>query len=963
MPSKNAFATKGTRIADSGSFEAGAGVGDFLPTGLYSGYLYRGLLGGFGINAAFWAGVTQLVSATLNVRTSTQSHVAFGSDPDLLVQRLTADFTEGTSSSLSSSNATTYTNQPAATSTHDSTVDVSTSESVWVGVDVTDMIEDILPASVKKRNGTAGTGTGVFYGVRLRAVDEGSGSDVSEFYSDDTSSEPYIRVVYTTNNPPAAPVLSTPANGAQVSDTTPALVFSATDADGDNIVHYQIELSTNAAFTAPVAGYPALEGADPLNPGVGVASGAPITHTVPSALPAGVTYYWRVKVDDGSDESAYSATWSFFLNQAPTATKVSPLASQFAAIHNLSDLAIWTLAGAHAKPTLDWSYADPDGHAQSAYRVRIYDAAVAGALVHDSGKVLSTATVYNATLAMVLGTQRWWTIEVWDQYDLTSGESSRTGFKVKWGQAIYEHNPGAGSSSWQFSTGALAGGTLATLFRSATGTGGAGASAWATSVGALTPAAWLQVLVRLATSTVGTNPTLADATFTYLGASAQPDRWVFTPSSEWGLDADSRRFGSQGLKCSVVAATTGNRYVYPYRKTVGDDLPVVPGTTRTFSAYVKTNGVLAGGALRLYVYPGGTLADPIAGSAVGITDTSAYPDGWQRLTLTYDVPEGVTTVRPLVHYTRVSGVTESFWVDAAMDEEGTVASQWQPGFVGDPVVLDSNGVMVDGAAGGILRARGSTGGSRDTFELGPRGLLIGSDLELYSPSQGVLVPGDDTARATVLRIPGGPTGNEGGQVELLGAGANTDWAVDNSTGTLRFYAGASTVRAVLRDLAAGAGDALEVFGDFKAAGNVEGASLSITGGVDTAELATLAKRLRFVPIAQVDVVGAPSTATADLTAATSAEITSLPVNKAYALWGHLICRSSDTGSQAMSALHWDGNVAGSAYSGGVAARGGGNNFVAVLGGTNNRQLKYTVSWTSGTISYFIRANGYFTLED
>lgn len=770
MATKTAYVSKDARIAQSGGLEMGAGASDFMPAGLYSGYLYRILLG-FNITSSWFSGMFQFQSATIHYRTSTQHYVAFGSSPSVIWQRLTEDFSEGSASSLSSSNSVTWANQPGATTSGQALDNVTTSESNWESDDISDMFEAILPSSVLRRDGNPGTGNGRFYGVRARADNEGSSSDTTEIYSDDTGSEAYIVVTFSTNAAPTAPAWVSPANGALLNTPTPTLVLTTTDSN-DTEVDWDIQIDNNSDFSSPLVNLTAHEGG----------TGLSLSYLT-AGLPAGTLIYARVRArDDGGAVGNWSSTRTFTINRAPTGTKTSPTASDFAEIWNLqSDLSIWTLVGAHAKPWFRWTYSDPDGHGQKAYRVRVYSASVGGALLHDSGKILSGNFSHQAAWAGVHGTEYWWTLEVWDTNDYSAGESSRTGFKMKWGQALYEHNPGAGSSSYQFTIGNISGGTAAFLYRSATGAGGAGASAWQTSIGAVTPNSWLQILVRLATSVVGTNPTLSDMTFTYLGSSSQPDRWVFSPSNEWGLDPAQRRYGSQSLKCTLNPAVGGNRVVYPYRKVVGDDIPVVPGTIRTFSVFVKTNGILTN-PIDTRVAIGGGSTTNLAASEL-IWDTTAYPDGWRRVQITYDVPEGVTTVRPQVVYNRISGVAESFWIDGCQDEEGTVASAWQPGFVGDPVVLDSNGVMIDGAAGGIWRMRAANGGSRDQVELGLRGLLFGGDVELWTPSAETLQVGDGLNQQSVI-IEGPNVGTAGGRLVLGGAGANPDVQMVNEAGRI-----------------------------------------------------------------------------------------------------------------------------------------------------------------------------------
>lgn len=355
-----------------------------------------------------------------------------------------------------------------------------------------------------------------------------------------------------------------------------------------------------------------------------------------------------------------------------------------------------------------------------------------------------TSAQWGACAVELQAAEWWWTVEVWDTLGESSGESSRTAFKVYWAQGLYEHNPGASSSAWSFANGAVAANTQAAfLFRSATSSGGEAASgktAFSSQIGQVTIQAWAQVLVRLATHVAGTQPALPDMTFNYIGASTQPDRWTFSPSAEWSLDESVRRYGARALKCAVQSGTVGDRTAYAFRKTSGDDIPVVPNTAYIASLFVRTNAPLTGGSVRLELWSAGGVG--LLAASASVTDTSPSADGWQRLTVAYTTGAGDTALRFMARYTRTSGVTETFWVDAAQLEEGAVATTWRAGQIGKALVIDVNGIVVDALAGGLARFRGSLGGVRDTFELGPHGLLLGGDVELYSDTANEARVGD-----------------------------------------------------------------------------------------------------------------------------------------------------------------------------------------------------------------------------
>jgi hypothetical protein len=85
--------------------------------------------------------------------------------------------------------------------------------------------------------------------------------------------------------------------------------------------------------------------------------------------------------------------------------------------------------------------------------------------------------------------------------------------------------------------------------------------------------------------------------------------------------------------------------------------------------FVKTNGILSGGSVRLSVYRG--QGGVVIASSAAVTDTTAYESGWQRLTVTYVVPAGTTTIRVQAEYVRTSGVAESFWIEEINDPRAT----------------------------------------------------------------------------------------------------------------------------------------------------------------------------------------------------------------------------------------------------------------------------------------------------
>lgn len=516
--------------------------------------------------------------------------------------------------------------------------------------------------------------------------------------------------IYETNQAPDAPTRLAPPNGGAVTSATPTISFRHNDPDGDAVDHYDLQVDNNSDFSSPLW--------DVINATNGI-SGDTITRTYGgAALSPGVTYHWRARTQDpGGKQGPWGGPWTFRLNTAPTVSARNPGASDFAHIHNLAtDPTIWTTGGAHAKPRFSWTFSDADGHDQSAYRVRVYSASTGGTLLHDSGKVLSSTKQYDTglssgsgssggTWAAVRGTQYWWTVEVWDAVDVSSGEQARTAFKVQWGQAIYEYavTGGTASSAWQWANTTPPANTQAGfLFASATGAGGAGRSAWSTSIGAVSPSAYLNVMVRLATSAPGTNAPLADMTFTYSASGVTPDRWTFSPAGQWTLDEARRRFGTRALKYLNASSVTATATSRTFR--------VQPGRY-TASVWVYTAAPFNAAnvfRMRLYAVGSATPIDPLAPEAT-IQDTGGR---WERIQTRFDVPEGVTDAYLVLEYTNTAAATTSdaVWLDAVQFEEGDAAKPWQPGAVSDAAVLDVGGVMIDATKGGVFRLRSGAGG-------------------------------------------------------------------------------------------------------------------------------------------------------------------------------------------------------------------------------------------------------------
>jgi hypothetical protein len=523
-----------------------------------------------------------------------------------------------------------------------------------------------------------------------------------------------------------------PATAGVVDPGNPTFVFTGADADaGDAVTAYDLQVSTSSSFASIFA--ESLASATGLDTATGKVSRA-----LSASYVRGTTYYWRARVRDKTSEwSAYSATRSFKFRALPTST---PTTNGLASVSNLSDRSVWTDGGRHALATVAWSGTDADGGGLTRYRLALYAAASGGTALWSSGDVASTSKSGVLNYALVRGTTYYWTVQVGNKYEW-GAESARSQVKVQWGQAILTHQIGASSSGITVKAGANPVGTqVAFAYRGAATAGGGTPTAWSTSPSAATGNEYIQVLVRLATTTSGTPGKVPDITLTYLSAETKPDGVITSALTKMSRDS-SVLFGAQPTLRVVSKAAGSTAFVY-FRYPNATYVPVESGETYTFSCWVRTDGPITGPPLKLLV----NAVDDNTTIALG----NEHPNGfiatgenvplWKRIWMTFVVKDGVSLVRPYIH--QGSGNYEdTYWIAAPRMEFGSVAGQPVPNLTSDLASWDGIGGQVDASAGGVFRLRGADGALRSTVELGTSGLKFGGDTELTSPAAGVLASG------------------------------------------------------------------------------------------------------------------------------------------------------------------------------------------------------------------------------
>jgi len=643
----------------------------------------------------------KIVSAVLRVKTTNATyHSAKGSNVRLKISRLLQSFDSSigdgeqwqssggtTGFSLSSTTAITY---PAEGQHKNSTV---------YDYDITDFVEDWLPSTYFKRNGTpcdAATNNG----LEIKTYDENSSTRSTEFLTTKGGYAPRIVITYTTEaDPPAATNLS--PSGTLTSKPSQLSAYL-----GGTTAKVRWKLSTSSG-TGP---WNVLETAY-----LSTATGTQTYSLAAVSIPVGQTIYYKVDVENSIGAAVGSDVKTFYIQPVPTASIVSPTNGGLCHIWNLADLAVWADAPtAQAKPQVKVGHSHSTGVASTDVQIRIN-----GTDVHAFVSAIASGSSKTFDIPWAVARNTNFTVEartkaggVWS--DWTSAVTA----KVNWGQAILQFSHAAGASGFTTQHASLAGGSatqVAYAYKAAS------EGVWKSKVTEVDPDTIMDVLVRLSTSDAGQVPSLGSVGVQWSeDPPPVPDFWEAV-NADIELDKTTRRFGVHSLKVTPNPTTT---YAIRVRNT--ETLVVSPDTVYTMSVYINTLGQsLSSGSFYLAY-------ENEAGSFISVSDqydnidtystvdsTGKGAEDWQRIYATFKTGSDETRIKPML--VAPNDTPFQFRIDSFQLESGAIASSWRPGATGPAVILDVGGIAIDGEVGGIFRARSSGG---EVVTLGAHGLEL-----------------------------------------------------------------------------------------------------------------------------------------------------------------------------------------------------------------------------------------------
>jgi len=813
----------------------GAGLGDHLPVGYWSGAKYRSAIRF--IPPSGWTGWSGLTKATLNIFVSDHQHVGITNAGVYIRKQNESDLwtkaagSQDCESGFSSSNTTQYADL-AALSSQQVGFSSGTTANAKKSINVTAMVD---------------TMRGAAYSRIVFIIDPQDSSDYTEFWSNNSPSnsyDPKLVLEYETEQPPLAPTLVNPVANAALADDTPTFQWTHNATQSDPQLNAEVAV-LNAAGTVHQPGSPML------------VPGAGNLLTWPTALPRGLGYMWWARTQDVTGWGAYAAGRAFSVKSNPTVT-MSPTRKM-----------VWE----NGQPRLIVEWSVDASHQQDGYTIT---APGEPATYHPGG-----ATSHTLSIALVNGTPVTVTVTVSD-VDGLIGSATQT-FTPRYGYTVHHRDLTAAPKSWGTPSvvATIPVGASIKVQYAANATGALPAEAdWKDSISSVPKAQhlfWRAWLIPSATA----GPTLDTITIPTDTSVVLVDKWSTTRGgttldAPWEIDPGESVYGTRSMYVKVAAA--GETKVYSIKT------PVKTGRSYILTGLMKSDGD-SGAHFRLEDTAGNIIQAGLFDPLVPMTSevlhqTLPWYNAEQYDVRRYKTPVWHSTFDGDVHVVLVANgaVGSQAWWDAIKLEESSVATAWSPAAIG-ATVMDAGGIQIDGFKGGVFRYRGSLNGGRDFVEGGPHGLIFGVDTELSSPSTGV------------LEINGKDISTEDHTHPTAPPAANRNW--------------------------------------------------------------------RFVRIPLITVVNNVVSNGSEQTL----ELPQLPANDptVVAAWMAAMVRDpSSTNNYSFTVKDFDGSSALLGYTSGSANRGGSfGPGIVMVGGTNNRQMKYTA--TSGAAMY-LYVLGYWVVD-
>ena len=308
----------------TGGATGGSGGDAHLPVGRGpTGFIYRT----YAHFAHDWASVGQIIKAELHLRVAVTGHGAPGTAPYTVVRRLSSAI--GTEPA---SGENVWTDGYKHLANYQSPIaqfNSGLNDGEDVLADITNLVELMAPATVKRRDGTPG-GAQANHGLMLQGNSEGANANFNVFRSRNSAnvaaSRPYILLTY---DPPAS-APNSPTGLAPSGSVETATHFTGTFADPnstDTLSQTNIRVYDEDGVTL------LWETTVPASPAE--ATSGQFSVPIPALLRSGVVYVWDVRTQDQTGKWGpwLTSKISFkILNLPPSCALVMPLGTTFSSL-------------------------------------------------------------------------------------------------------------------------------------------------------------------------------------------------------------------------------------------------------------------------------------------------------------------------------------------------------------------------------------------------------------------------------------------------------------------------------------------------------------------------------------------------------------------------------------------------------------------------------------------------------